>query len=550
MKLKVAAWLAVAMVGVLVVLTIAAALGSRTQPLRRLVVTTLEERLDSQVELRAFSVDLFPTVTVRGDHLTVRLRAVSDPALPPLIQIESFIVRCGIIDLLRRPRRFKHVTLEGLVVNIPPGGLKRSDTSIARPGDVPVASTGSDPVGSAANPPPSSGPGPAASGASLNEGNRKASPIIVDELRGDGALLRIIPRREGKLPKEFAIHALTMHSLGIAERMPFVATLTNPVPKGQIETTGTFGPWEKGNPGATPLAGTYSFQNADLGTIKGIGGRLDSKGAFQGELGRIVVKGETHVPDFHLTISQQAVPLSTSFQATVDGTDGDTYLDEVNAQFRQTSLTATGAVTGTKGVKGRNVKLTVDIREGRIEDLLRLAVRGDEPLLVGRVGLKTDFELPPGDRDVVEKLLLAGEFDVAGARFSDPGVQTKLSGMSHRARGRDPDERAENVVSDLSGTFRLRDGSLSFTSLAFGLPGATVRLRGSYGLQSEAMAFDGTLRMDATISEAAGGGLKGFFLKAIDPIFRKQGAGAVVPIKVRGTREKPRFVLDVGKVFK
>ena len=37
-----------------------------------------------------------------------------------------------------------------------------------------------------------------------------------------------------------------------------------------------------------------------------------------------------------------------------------------------------------------------------------LAVKGDKPLLVGRVGLKTDFELPPGERDVVEKLLLAG----------------------------------------------------------------------------------------------------------------------------------------------
>ena len=63
--------------------------------------------------------------------------------------------------------------------------------------------------------------------------------------------------------------------------------------------------------------------------------------------------------------------------------------------------------------------------------------------------------------------------------------------------------------------------------------------------------FDGTLRMDATISEAAGaGGAKGFFLKAIDPLFRKKGAGALVPIRVRGTREKPGFGLDVGKVFK
>ncbi len=528
MRLKTAAWVAAAVVGTLVVLTIVAAAGSRTEPLRRLVVATLEERLDSHVELRAFSVDLFPAVTVQGTGLIVRLRTVTDPAVPPLIQIDSFTVHCGIVDLLRRPRHFKHVTLEGLVINIPPGGLKKG-----------VSPSGSsDPVASGQSPPVASG------------FSRKESPIIVDELLADGALLRIIPRREGKQPKEFAIHALTMRSLGIAEQMPFTATLTNPLPKGQIETTGTFGPWQKANPGATPLAGSYTFQNADLGTIKGIGGTLTSTGAFGGELARIAVKGETHVPDFHLTISDQPVALAASFQAVVDGTDGDTYLNEVNAQFGQTSLTAKGAVTGTKGVKGRNIKLTVHIQEGRIEDLLRLAVKGGKPLLVGRVGLHTDFELPPGERDVIEKLLLAGTFDVGAAKFTDAGVQQKLSGMSHRARGRDPDAQAENVVSDLGGTFRLKDGSLSFTDLRFGLPGALVRLHGSYGLRSEAIAFEGTLRMEATISEAAGGGLKGFFLKAIDPIFRKKGAGALVPIKIGGTRDKPQFGLDVGKVLK
>ena len=66
MKLKVAAWVAAAVVGTLVVLTIAAAAGSRTEPLRKLVVATLEDRLDSRVELKAFSVDLFPAVTVQG----------------------------------------------------------------------------------------------------------------------------------------------------------------------------------------------------------------------------------------------------------------------------------------------------------------------------------------------------------------------------------------------------------------------------------------------------------------------------------------------------
>jgi hypothetical protein len=244
------------------------------------------------------------------------------------------------------------------------------------------------------------------------------------------------------------------------------------------------------------------------------------------------------------------VPLSTSFEAVVDGTDGDTYLEAVHAQFLRTALTAKGAVVGVKGVKGRTIRLNVFIQEGRIEDLLRLAVKGRTPLLVGGVGLRSDFLLPAGEPDVIERLQLKGVFDVDAAKFSDPKIQEKLAGMSHRARGRDPDDKAENVVSDLSGTFRLSNATLSFSNLAFAMPGATVRLHGSYGLRSEALNFDGTVRMQATISQAVGGGVKGFFLKVVDPIFRKKGAGAIIPIRVRGTREQPKFGLDVRRVFK
>jgi hypothetical protein len=512
-----------------VVLTIIAAAGSRTEPLRKLVVATLEDRLDSDVELQAFSVDLFPTVTVYGEGLTVRLRNNAASTVPPLIQIQSFTVHCGIVDLVRRPRHFKHVSLEKLVINIPPGGLRKQNNTIvdATPDAPRDANTDS------------------------RRDKSVESPIIVDELVADGALLRIIPRRAGKEPKEFAIQSLTMRSLGYWQQMPFVATLTNPIPKGQIETSGTFGPWQKDDPGSTPLGGQYSFENANLDTIKGIGGILNSTGDFGGVLERINVKGEARIPDFHLDISQQPVALTSSFEAVVDGTDGDTYLEKVDAQFLKTALTAKGAITGTKGVKGRTIKLHVHIPEGRIEDLLTLAVKADKPLMLGRVGLDTEFDLPPGDQDVIEKLQLAGKFNVGNAKFTNPDVQQKLSSMSQRARGRDPDEKAQNVVSDLGGRFTLKHGSLSFADLSFGLPGALVQLHGSYGLRSEALAFDGTLRMEATISEAVGGGgLKGFLLKAIDPIFRKKGAGALVPIRIRGTREKPEFGLDVGKVFK
>jgi hypothetical protein len=86
--------------------------------------------------------------------------------------------------------------------------------------------------------------------------------------------------------------------------------------------------------------------------------------------------------------------------------------------------------------------------------------------------------------------------------------------------------------------------------VAFDLPGAEVVLSGVYGLRRETLDFAGTLSMEAPISEAAGGGVKSFFLKVVDPIFRKHGKGAVIPITVKGPREQPKFAVVWGKVFK
>jgi len=537
MKLKVAVWVLGAVAVTLVVLAIAAALGSRSERLRKLVVATLEDRLNSDVELRAFSVDAYPSVVIRGEGLVLRLRGATKG--PPLIQIDSFTVHCGLMDLVRRPRRFKHVTLEGLVINIPPGGLKEQGNPI---GDALKDNAPSESQG-------------ARKDSTAKEVARAAehgeAAIIVDELLADGALLRIIPRKAGKAPKEFAIHALTMNSLGFGQKMPFRATLTNPLPKGRIETSGTFGPWQKDDPSKTPLGGRYTFDNADLDTIKGIGGILSSTGEFGGELERIAVKGETRTPDFHLDVSGQPVPLDTTFEAVVDGTDGDTYLNRVDATFLRTSLSAKGAIAGAPGVKGRTIRLHVQIHKGRIEDLLRLTTRARKPAMVGNVALHTDFTLPPGEADVIERLRLSGAFDVHSASFTEKDIQRKLTGMSARARGLDPeDAKADNVVSDLRGEFRLAAAVVTFPQLSFMMPGATVQLHGTYGLRKQALGFEGTLRMQATVSQAAGGGMKSVLLKIVDPLFRKKGAGAVIPIRISGTAEDPKFGLDVGKVFK
>ena len=64
-------------------------------------------------------------------------------------------------------------------------------------------------------------------------------------------------------------------------------------------------------------------------------------------------------------------------------------------------------------------------------------------------------------------------------------------------------------------------------------------------MRSEMLDFRGRLSMQAKLSEVAGGGVKGFFLKAFDPFFKKPGAGMVLPIKIAGTRNDPKFGLDM-----
>ena len=509
--MKFARWFIAIVGGVLVTLWIVVAVGSRTPVLRAKLVEALADRLDADVELESFQVS-FPSLRIAGDGLRLRLKGQRERA--PLIDIRHFEVAGGVMELFHRQRRFHLVTLEGLRITMPP----RSDHDRE---------------------------------AGKEAGEMLSGPVVIEHLESKDAELVIMPKNPAKQPRVFVIHDLQLDSVGFDRSMPFHATLTNPTPKGLIDATGTFGPWVASDPGLTPVSGRYAFKNADLGTIKGIGGILSSTGEFGGELDQIDVRGTTTTPDFSVDVSGQPVPLDTQFHAIVDGTDGDTYLKPVDAHFLHTSLTADGGVYGQKGVKGRTVKLDVHMKSGRVEDVLRLAVKSPTPVMLGGMSLDTRLLLPPGEAKVADRLQLDGRFAIAKARFTNPDVQEKLVTLSRRAQGKKDEEPLEGrVLTDMKGHFTLRDGVVRFDTLTFGVPGALVTLAGQYSLRSERLNFEGTFRMEATISKAIGGGLKGILLKPFDPLFKKKGAGAVIPIKIKGTREKPEFGVDWGKALK
>jgi hypothetical protein len=509
-------WIAgVALIAVVMIVVVGEILVYHAEPiLRERVVETLSTRFHSKVELDGFHVSVLDGLEVSGNGL--RLFGEEDPnnhepGIQPLISVAEFRFRTGVMDLLRSPTHVNTVFVKGLILNLPPKE-QRGEINRMKP-----------------------------------DGGGKIK-VVVDKFVCDRAQLIVNTLRPGKLPLEFDIESLRMTSIGPNQPLHFDANLTNPKPVGKIVSSGLFGPWDADSPRATAVRGTYSFNHADLSTIKGIGGILSSTGQYAGSLDHIVVDGKTDTPDFRITISGRPVPLHTDFHAIVDGTSGDTYLQPVKAKILDTWLTASGSVVRMKDPHGHRVELDVTITKGEIDDLLKLAVRTDPPIMTGTLQLKTKFDLPPGEPDVTNRLKLAGSFQISQAHFSNDKIQNKVDAISLRSLGK-PKQAKDNVPDEVSaimnGVFNLDNGLINFSQLQFKIPGTQVDLTGIYSLDGNQFDFHGKARLDAKLSQMVTG-WKSILLKPADPFFSKHGAGTEIPVKITGTKSEPHFGTDFG----
>jgi hypothetical protein len=496
-----------------------------TPTVRQAVVDALNARFDSQVDLQDLQVSVYPDPHVTGRGLTLRHNGRTD--VPPLITVDSFEATAGLRGLIGKPIRLRDVTLEGLNVRIPPGGLNPDDD----PDD-------EEPRPPSDTPPPRVvAPTPA------------RLPVMIDSIHSRRARLEIASRRANRLPRIFDIEDLVMRGFGSSEGAEFHAALVNPIPRGRIDTKGHFGPWNPDHPDLTPIKGAYAFDQANLDDIKGIGGTLSSVGTYSGVLERVDVEGQTDTPDFSIDLAGTAVPLTTRFKAVVDGTNGDTWLERVEAKLAGTTIAARGAVIRTRNVKGRRVSLDVTIDHGRIEDLMHLAVKSGHNPMLGAIDLHTTFLLPQGEADVVERLQLDGAFKLAQAQFTSIDVQRKINILSSRGRGdENADGNGKSVVSNLEGKFVLRNATLTFSSLRFLVPGAIVELSGTYGLRSQQMNFKGYFLADATLADMTHG-VKALVARLAQPFFRRPGGGSKIPIRITGSRSNPSFGLDARRIL-
>ena len=461
------------------------------------VIQDFREASDSQLQIRSFHRTYFPFPGCVLEGVVFN----HDPAASaPLITVQKITVRGTYLGLLSK--RVSQITAEGLHITIPAFG-----TSTAF--------------------------------------HTTPSKITIDEIVANGALVDFDFHRPDKPPLRFEVHEASLRNVGWKGPLTYRLKVHNPQPPGEIATEGQFGVWDKSDPGKTPISGEYTFEHADLGVYHGIAGMLSSLGKFSGTLRHIDIAGKTDIPDFEVKSGRHPMHLTTDFTAYVDATHGDTFLKRVDADFWKTHIVAEGSIARTSGGKGKTAVIDLRSSNARIEDLLRMFVKANRAPMSGSVTLQARATIPPGKEPFLKKVKLRGGFGIAGGIFSKSSTQEGVNKLSAGARGEKDPPDPETVLTDLTGRVDLLDGVSRFSDLSFGVPGADARMHGSYNLLNEKIDLRGQLQVDSKISNTTSG-TKSFFLKIMEPFFKKKKKGEIVPVRISGTFGHPSFGLSLN----
>ena len=532
----------------------------RAEPmLRASLIDTLQKRFHAKVELDELHVAILHGLSVEGAGLRIWLpedtqaaleasgAAVGNSARDPWIVVGKMRFHVGERIAPGKPIVISVIHVEDVRVLLPP----KADRPTVNTNNQNSGSQGSD----------------MNAGSGSQSGSRsslfKLPPIQIRRIECQSVELSIERKQEAgkppKLPLDFQLRKVTVLPDENGGASAFDVEMINAKPVGLIHSKGHVGPWVSDDPGALPVQGDYTFDHADLSTIKGIAGILSSTGRYQGTLREINADGHTITPDFRLErVSKgKGVLLTTNFHAVVDGTNGDTYLQPVDAMLGHTHIVAKGQVVRASdlqpGAQGHEITLDVNIDHGRIEDVLNIAANAEEPFLTGNLALKTKFHIPHGKESVIEKLQLSkGEFELNHVQFNNDKMQARIVELSLRGQGKPKEVKTTDlstVFSEMNGHFELGGGKLQLQDLSYRVPGAEILAHGAYGLKDGTLAFEGDARLDATVSQVVGG-WKGFLLKPADHFLKKNGAGTDVPIHIEGTRKDPKFGVDFGRIGK
>ena len=503
-------WLARAAICFLAAPIIAGAILAMQWPFSQVKVTeALQEVMPGSVQFRTFHSTYLPNPGCVAEGVVFTRRGHA-PDAQPLFTIERIRIQAGYLDLFTRRGYVTRIVLEGLHVRIPPRGATSAEET--------------------------------------SEQAQRQSKMRIGTLVADGSVLEIA-RKGKKESLQFEIHTLTLNSVSSSGPMAYRVAVRNPLPQGEIVSSGRFGPWNPHETSQTPLSGSYTFKRADLGVFGGISGMLSSNGEFSGPLGHIATQGNIEIPDFSVTRSKHAVPLQAHFHAFVDGENGDVSLQSVEAYFLRTGVVGSGNIAGKPDGHGKTTSVDITVNDGRIQDVLRLFVREQRPPFSGTTGFRAHITIPPGPAPFLKKVRLTGEFGVGGGHFTKSDTQRQVAQLSERARGEKQKEIEQedprSIISHLAGKVSLQGGTAIFSQLSFTVPGAQAQMHGTYNVVNERIDLHGTLKTDAPFTTVTGGGVKSIFLKPFDMILKGKPKGATIPVHLIGTYSDAHPGLDI-----
>ncbi len=497
---------------VMAVVTLAAILLAIRWPFtQQRVLESLRESWPGSVQLQSVRSTYFPHPGCVAEQVVLRA-SYGHSDNPTIVAIPRAQIRANYFDLFLRPGRMAHLSVDGL----------RIETGAV-----------------AGN---SHGESSESSSQPETDNSSTSSVTFAQVDIRDGAV--IVHRSGGKDPLTFSLMHLTLGSVHVGSAMSFEGLVSNPLPPGQVELRGRFGPWASQMPGETPLSGSYTFTNADLGVFRGIAGLLSSSGTFAGTLGSLEAKGDIAIPSFEVTRAHHPVDLKSNYNAVIDAMNGDVTLKQVDSSFLRTAVTAKGAIASMPGKHGKTASLDLDTRHGQIQDVLQLFVQSKTPPMNGATQFTAHVTIPPGAEPFLTKVALNGHFAIENAVLTNPKRQDDINQLSKRASGNKDQPQTESVSGRINGDVQLQKGSALFSALSFEIPGAEVQMKGRYQLTNEKIDLHGDAKTEASLSQDTTG-IKSVLLKPVNWIFKKKHAGADVRVGMTGTYDDPHFGIEV-----
>jgi hypothetical protein len=377
----------------------------------------------------------------------------------------------------------------------------------------------------------------------LNHQDQSGSHFAIDTMRAQNALVEFA--HPGKPLYPVKVMKVQLHGIGINSTIPYEIWFNTIQPPGIGYSKGVFGPWHPNRTGITSLRGTFSYWDANLAYFHVMSGTATAKGDFSGTLQSVRVKGDASVSHFKLYDTSHDRDLKVNFDLDLQGSAEKANLRSTNVQLDRTRFDLTGWLAA-QGSQSDLFDVTVSSGRGRIQDLVDLFISGPESPMTGDIDFEGHIAASSGAGDFVKRLRISGDFDMSGAKFTDPTTERCMTRLSESATK----NHIAAVLSSIRANVTARNGLAHLTQVSFTMPGAHSQLDGTYSLMNYSTNLYGVLVTPGDIADSTTG-IKVFFADILKPFLKRRQGDKVVGFHLGGSYGKTsvRFDPDARKHF-